>query len=79
MGGIFAFKRTRFALTFIGACFIMCWGILFAWLTVSTVEQYEPFGTLSDPWSQGVIIGTATVMFSILSLAFLLASRTEFT
>lgn len=78
MGGIFALKRTRFALALVGVCFIMCWGILFAWLTVSRVRPYGPI-SLSDPWSQGIIIGTTTVMFSTLSLAFLLSSRTEFT
>jgi len=69
MGGIFALKRKHLALALIGACFIMFWGILFGWLAVSIFEQYEAVG----------ILGTTTVMFSILSLAFLLVSRTEFT
>lgn len=72
MGGIFSIKRTRFVLALVGASSIMCWGILADWLVLSTVGSHEPL-------SEGIIIGTLTIIFSILSIAFLLTSRTEFT
>lgn len=69
MGGIFAVKRIHFVLTLIGALSTLCWAILADWVVV----------TMHSWGVEDVILGNVMILFSFLSLAFLLASRTEFT
>lgn len=75
VGGIFAIKRTRFVLTLVGAFSILFWSVLYDWLAIGTWYPYYTVGHVMV----GLLIGNLPILFSALSLAFLLASRKEFT
>jgi len=60
IGGIFAFKRKRFRLAFVGCFLITCWGVGIGLFALSPFQIF-------------------IVLFSIIILTFLLASKTEYT
>jgi len=73
MGGIFAIKRKHFFTCLAGVLLFIGEGASFVWLSFSNQSQsYSSF-------IQGFMMGNAEIVISILSLAFLLTSKAEFT
>jgi len=67
---ILALRRRHFKISLIGACLILIWSILINYHIAYFVPYYERF--------EGFVIAIPITMFSILGIAFLITSKSEF-